>query len=63
MLISAATPDAEMLVQSIADLRDVVPIMRRHVVAELVRQVIVQPESPVVGLLTEELERCIAATR
>jgi hypothetical protein len=61
MLISTATPDAEMLVQSIADIRDAVPIMRRHVVAELVRQVIIQPESPVVSLLTEELERCITA--
>ena len=46
-----------MLVQSISDLRDVVPIMRRHVVAELVRQAIIQPESPVVGLLTRKREK------
>jgi hypothetical protein len=60
MLISEAPPDAEMLVQSIADIRDAVPFMRRNLVAELVRQVIIQPESPIVSLLTEELERGIA---
>ena len=62
MLLSAHTPDAEMLVQGITDLSTVVPMLRRNVVAELVRQVVVQPDSPVIDLLREELERCIAAT-
>lgn len=50
------------MVQGITDLSTVVPMLRRNVVAELVRQVVVQPDSPVIDLLREELERCIAAT-
>jgi hypothetical protein len=63
LLISPQTPDASVMLQQLASLSAAVPAMRRHVVAELVRQVVERPEASLVAeLLREELERCLEAT-